>query len=64
MGDPAAEHKVDIHGRWAGARELPVLVDRADPTRFAILWSEVQGKSWRSQEQQRAQAEADRLNAS
>jgi hypothetical protein len=64
-GIPAtpAEHKTDAHGRWAGAQELPVLVDRADPSRFAVLWSEVGQRSWRDQEQEYAQAEADRLNA-
>ena len=43
-GVPATtvEHKTDEKDRWAGVRELPVLVDRADPTRFTILWEEVQ----------------------
>ena len=43
-GVPATtvEHKTDEKDRWAGVQELPVLVDRADPTRFTILWEEVQ----------------------
>lgn len=63
-GIPAtpAEHKTDSRGRWAGANELPVLVDRADPSRFAILWDEVKPVSWKDQERQAAQAEADRIN--
>jgi hypothetical protein len=59
----AVEHKADDRGRWAGVRELPVLVDRADPARFVILWDEVQPVSWRDQEMQAAQAEAERINA-
>ena len=34
------EHKVDERGRVAIGQELPVLVDCADPSRFAILWDE------------------------
>lgn len=63
-GMPAtpAEHKVDERGRWASHQELPVLVDRSDPSRFAILWSEVQNVSWRDSEMSSAQAMADQLN--
>jgi hypothetical protein len=63
-GMPAtpAEHKVDERGRWASHQELPVLVDRSDPSRFAILWSEVQNVSWRDSEMSSAQAIADQLN--
>jgi catechol 2,3-dioxygenase-like lactoylglutathione lyase family enzyme len=64
-GIPAtpAEHKVDERGRWADHQELPVLVDRSDPSRFAILWNEVGQVSWQGREMASAQAEADRLNA-
>src|SRR5580658_3504304 len=34
------EHKVDERGRVANGQELPVLADRADPSRFVILWDE------------------------
>jgi hypothetical protein len=63
-GIPAtpAEHKVDERGRWASHQQLPVLVDRSDPSRFAILWSEVQNVSWRDSEMSSAQAMADQLN--
>jgi hypothetical protein len=64
-GIPAtpAEHKADERGRWADHQELPVLVDRSDPSRFAILWSEVGPASWRDREMTSAQAEAGRINA-
>jgi hypothetical protein len=34
------EHRVDGNGRCAIGQDLPVLVDQADPSRFAILWDE------------------------
>jgi hypothetical protein len=34
------DHKTDQRGRCAVGQELAVLVDRADPSRFAILWDE------------------------
>jgi len=34
------EHKIDERGRVTMGQELPVLVDCADPSRFAILWDE------------------------
>ena len=64
-GVPAtvAEHRFDSRGRWTNAKELPVLVDRSDPTRFAILWDEVPATSWADQERHHAQEEADRINS-
>jgi hypothetical protein len=59
----AAEHKADERGRWAAEQELPVLVDRADPQRFAILWAEVKPASWRDRELTQAQQAAAELNA-
>jgi hypothetical protein len=58
-----AECKADQRGRWAGASELPVLVDRADPTRFEVLWNELPPPNWRQQERDRAEAEAERLQS-
>jgi hypothetical protein len=45
--------------------EYPVMVDRADPRRFVILWNEVTPYRIRQplEALDRAQAEADRLNA-
>jgi hypothetical protein len=34
------DHKTDQRGRCSVGQELAVLVDRADPSRFAILWDE------------------------
>jgi hypothetical protein len=64
-GVPAtpAEHKTDERGRWAGVQELPVLVDRADPSRFAILWDEVHPESAQDLARRQAQEQADRLNS-
>jgi len=64
-GIPAtpAEHKVDTRGRWVAKGDLPALIDRSDPSRFAILWSEVTRVSQRDRQMQAAGAEADWLNA-
>lgn len=63
-GIPATpvEHKPDSRGRWAGMQELPVLVDRADPSRFVVLWDEVKPISWQDQALQTAREAADRIN--
>jgi hypothetical protein len=64
-GIPAtpAEHRADLRGRWVAQRELPVLVDRSDPARFAILWSEVTKVSRGDRARQLAQEAADLLNS-
>jgi hypothetical protein len=59
--DTPVEHKVDDHDRWTGVQEVPVLVDRADPSKFVILWDEVQPASWGDQ-MQAIQGDADRMN--
>src|SRR5450755_419504 len=59
--DTPVEHKVDDHDRWTGVQEVPVLVDRADPSKFVILWDEVQPASWGDQ-MQAIQSDADRMN--
>jgi hypothetical protein len=63
-GIPATpvEHKPDSRGRWAGMQELPVLVDRTDPSRFVVLWDEVKPISWQDQALQAAREAADRIN--
>ncbi|HEY0933657.1 MAG TPA: hypothetical protein VGD91_07940 [Trebonia sp.] len=50
-GIPAtpAEHKTDRQGRWAESDELPVTVDQADPSKFVIMWDEVDSGSWGSE---------------
>jgi hypothetical protein len=47
--DTPVEHKTDREGRWAESTELPVVVDQADPSRFVILWDQVDSDSWGSQ---------------
>jgi hypothetical protein len=59
--DTPVEHKVDDHDRWTGVQEVPVLVDRADPSKFVILWDEVQPASWGDQ-MQAIQGDTDRMN--
>jgi len=56
-GVPArnVEHETDAGDRLMGAQELPVLIDRADPSRFTILWDEIQPTSWRSPQDPMAQ---------
>jgi hypothetical protein len=64
-GIPAtpAEHEVDAPGRRPARGELPVLIDRSDPSRFTILWSEVTKVSPGDQARLGAEAEADLLDA-
>jgi len=45
--DTTVHHQTDQGDRLAGVQELPVLVDRADPRRFTILWDELQAGTWR-----------------
>jgi hypothetical protein len=42
VGPRRVEHKTDEPGRWAGVTEVPVLVDRVHPSRFVVLWHEMQ----------------------
>jgi hypothetical protein len=63
-GIPAtpAEHRVGARGRWVGQSELPALIDRSEPSRFAILWSEVPEPSPGEPERRPADADADELD--
>lgn len=38
--DTAAEHKLDHHGHWPPGSELPITIDRRDPSKYVILWDE------------------------
>jgi hypothetical protein len=64
-GIPAtpAEHRADLRGRWVAQQELPVLIDRSEPSRFAVLWSEVTKVSREDREHRIAEAEAEQFNA-
>ena len=56
-----AEAPADHKGRWAGRNELPITVDRADPSNFRIEWDQVTQTDWRALAQQRALDEATKL---
>jgi hypothetical protein len=47
-GIPATriEHKMEDPARWAEHKALPVLLDRTDPTKFIVLWEELESGSW------------------
>lgn len=36
------EHKAEDRSQWAGVHKVPVMVDRADPSKFEVLWYEVE----------------------
>jgi hypothetical protein len=47
-GMPATriEHKMEDPARWAGHKALPVLCERTDPTKFIVLWEELESGAW------------------
>jgi hypothetical protein len=47
-GVPATriEHKMEDPARWTGHKALPVLLDRTDPTKFIVLWEELESGDW------------------
>ncbi len=47
-GIPATriEHKMEDPARWTGHQALPVLLDRTDPTKFIVLWEELESGNW------------------
>jgi hypothetical protein len=49
------EHKSEDRNRWAGVHKVPVMVDRADPSKFEVLWYEVES-GWSEQDELRQQA--------
>jgi hypothetical protein len=51
-------HPHDVSG--FGDSVLPALVDRANPTRFAILWQEVEARDHRAEARAQAQEAAER----
>jgi len=40
------EHKMEDPARWAGHQALPVLLERTDPTKFIVLWEELESGAW------------------
>ncbi|HEX4705044.1 MAG TPA: hypothetical protein VH352_23140 [Pseudonocardiaceae bacterium] len=57
-GEAPADHK----GKWVGRKELPITVDRAQPTVFRIEWDQVIAQDPRAMAQQRALDEATKLS--
>ena len=57
------DHLADRGGRWVGNSELPVLVDRANPTRYRILWKRVRRLDARATATRQAEEMARRLAA-
>ena len=58
---PTPGEHLDRHAIGEFRRSLPVLVDRADPTRFLVLWDETTEVDPRAEARQRAEADAQRL---
>ncbi len=49
------EHKSEDRNQWAGVHKVPVMVDRADPSKFEVLWYEVES-GWSEQDELAQQA--------
>jgi hypothetical protein len=47
-GMPAAriEHKMEDPARWEGVTAVPVTVDRNDPSKFVVMWEELDSGAW------------------
>lgn len=58
-----AETPADHRGKWVGQDELPITVDRADPSNFRVEWDQVVHNDWRSTARQRATEAAARMAA-
>jgi hypothetical protein len=58
-----AEVPIDNHGKWVNKSELPITVDRADPTNFRVEWDQVVKNDWASEARQRASEAAARMEA-
>jgi hypothetical protein len=63
MSATAADFKAPLLRNWGQFTELPVMVDRSDPSRFVILWSQTPRVSQRDIERRAAQQKADQLNS-
>ncbi|WP_216900492.1 hypothetical protein [Nocardia alni] len=60
VGPVAGEAMNDLrHGRAIGREVLPVLVDRADPTKMLVLWGELPAYDSRAEARQQAQHAAE-----
>jgi hypothetical protein len=61
MPPTPAECRADSKGRWVGNSELPVTVDRADPTNFRVEWDRVAKRDFEAEARARARQEAERV---
>lgn len=61
---PTPGEHLDLHVRGEFRSSLPVLVDRADPTRFVVLWDEVPAPDPRADARRQAEVEAQRMRQS
>lgn len=63
-GVPATpvDHEADWNGKWVGHDELPVILDRANPSNFRILWREVEPRDWKSEARQKAARLAEKAS--
>ena len=49
------EHKSEDRSQWDGVHKVPVMVDRADPSKFEVLWYEVES-GWSEEDELAQQA--------
>jgi hypothetical protein len=40
------EHKIEDPARWEGVTAVPVTVDRNDPSKFVVMWEELESGAW------------------
>jgi hypothetical protein len=40
------EHKIEDPARWEGVTAVPVTVDRGDPSKFVVMWEELDSGAW------------------
>jgi hypothetical protein len=40
------EHKMDEPARWEGVTAVPVVFERGDPSKFVVLWEELESGAW------------------
>jgi hypothetical protein len=64
-GVPATpvDHLADWNGKWVAQDELPVVLDRANPANFRILWREVTKPDWKADARQRAARMAEQMSS-
>ena len=40
------EHRIEDPARWEGVTAVPVTVDRNDPSKFVVMWEELESGAW------------------